>query len=79
MKNIINEKRSNQIITFLNSLEINSKRFSEIIQKQNISIIQDFHQALTHSSNNKTINYEKLILQFNFFAFLAQLVRAVDC
>jgi len=60
MKNIINEKRINQIIAFLNSLKIQSKRFSEIIKKQNASVIKDFNQALTHSSDNKIINYEKL-------------------
>ena len=52
MKNIINEKRINQIIDFLNSLKIQSKRFSEIIQKLNTSVIEDFNQALTHSSDN---------------------------
>ena len=60
MKNIINEKRINHIIAFLNSLKIQSKRFSEIIKKQNASVIKDFNQALTHSSDNKIINYEKL-------------------
>ncbi len=60
MTNIINEKRINQIITFLESLNIRSKRFSEIIKKQNISVIQDFNQAFIHSSNDKIINYEKL-------------------
>ena len=60
MDNKINEKRINQIIVFLQSLEINSKRFSEIIRKPNISMIQDFNQALIHSSNDKIINYEKL-------------------
>ncbi len=60
MTNIISGTRINQIIIFLNSLKIRSQRFSEIIQTQNISVIQCFHQALTHSSNNKKINYEKL-------------------
>jgi len=60
MTNIINEKRINQITNFLKSLNIRSKRFSEIINKQNISVIQDFNQALIHSSNDKLINYEKL-------------------
>ena len=60
MKNIINEKRINQIIAFLNSLKIQSKRFSEIIKKQNTSVIKDFNQALTHSSDDKIVNYEKL-------------------
>ncbi len=60
MKNIINEKRIHQIITFLNSLKIKSKRFSEIIKTEDILLIQNFNQALTHSSENKTMNYEKL-------------------
>jgi len=60
MTNIIDEKRINQIITFLNSLKIKSKRFTEIIETQNISVIQNFNQALIHSSDNKIINYENL-------------------
>jgi len=60
MTNIIDEKRIKQIITFLKSLDIRSKRFSETIRKQNISTIQDFNQALIHSSNDKITNYEKL-------------------
>ena len=57
MTNIINEARINQIITFLQSLKIRSKRFSEIIRSQNISVIHDFNQALIHSSGDKTNNY----------------------
>jgi len=60
MTNIINAKRVDQIITFLESLNIKSKRFSEIIRTQNISIIQDFNQAFIHSSEDKILNYEKL-------------------
>ena len=60
MTNIINAKRINQITTFLKSLNINSKRFSEIIRNQNISIIQNFNEAFIHSSEDKIINYEKL-------------------
>jgi len=60
MTNIINENRINQIITFLNSLKIRSKRFSEITNNQNILIIQNFNQALIHSSDGNEINYEKL-------------------
>ena len=60
MTNIISGKRIKQIITFLESLKIKSKRFSEIISTENISIIQNFDQALTHSSEDKIINYEKL-------------------
>jgi len=60
MTNIINEKRINQIINFLNSLKIESKRFSDSIRSQNISVIQNFNEAFTHSSEDKKINYEKL-------------------
>ena len=60
MTNIINAKRINQITTFLKSLNIKSKRFSEIISAQNISIIHNFNQAFIHSSENKILNYEKL-------------------
>ena len=60
MTNIIKARRINQITTFLKSLNIKSKRFSEIIRNQNISIIQDFNQAFIHSSEDKISNYEKL-------------------
>ena len=60
MANTIKAKRINQIITFLKSLNIKSKRFSEIIKTQNISIIKDFNQAFIHSSEDKILNYEKL-------------------
>ena len=60
MKNIINAKRINQVTTFLQSLNIKSERFSEIIRTQNISVMQDFNQAFIHSSEDKIINYEKL-------------------
>ena len=60
MTNILNAKRINKITTFLKSLNIKSKRFSEITENPNISIIQDFNQAFIHSSEDKIINYEKL-------------------
>ena len=60
MTNMMNGERINQIINFLKSLKIRSKRFSDIIGTNNISLIQVFNQALTHSSDNKIINYEKL-------------------
>ncbi len=60
MEKIINKTRINQIISFLKSLNIRSERFSEIIRAENISAIQDFNQAFTHSSDNKVTNYEKL-------------------
>ena len=72
MANIINAKRINQITTFLKSLNIKSKRFSEIIRTQNISIIEDFNQAFIHSSEDKILNQKdfqkylerKIIRQF---------------
>ena len=60
MAKIINTERVNTIITFLDSLKIRSKRFSEIVNEHNPSVIQIFNQALTHSSGDQTINYEKL-------------------
>ena len=60
MTYIIEAKRINQIITFLKSLQISSDRFSELIKTKNISAIENFNQALIHSSDNKIINYEKL-------------------
>ena len=60
MKNKINGKRINQIVDFLNSLKIESKRFSDTLKLQNISVIQNFNEALTHSSEDKILNYEKL-------------------
>ena len=60
MTQIINRKRINQIIIFLKSLNIKSERFSEIINNENIAIIQEFNQALIHSSDDNEINYEKL-------------------
>ena len=60
MTNIINAKRINKITIFLKSLNIKSKRFSEIIRTQNILVIQEFNQAFIHSSEDKIINYEKL-------------------
>ena len=60
MDNLINEKRTEQIIKFLNSLDIKSKRFIEIINKKDKLIIHNFNEALTHSSANKVFNYEKL-------------------
>ena len=60
MTDMISGERINQIINFLKSLKIRSKRFSDIIGTNDISLIQVFNQALTHSSENKIINYEKL-------------------
>ena len=60
MDNYIDEERIEQIIKFLNSLNINSKRFVEIVNNKDKCIIHNFNEALTHSSANKIINHEKL-------------------
>ena len=60
MTNTINAKRINQITTFLNSLNIKSKRFDKLIRTENLSVIQNFNQAFIHSSEDKITNYEKL-------------------
>ncbi len=60
MDPLIDDKRIEQIIKFLNSLEINSKRFIEIINQKDKLILHTFNEALTHSSANKINNYEKL-------------------
>ena len=60
MSNLINDTRIEQIIKFLNSLNIKSKRFFEIINTKDKFIINTFDEALTHSSGNKLINHEKL-------------------
>ena len=60
MSNLIDEKRTYQIITFINSLNIKSKRFYEIVNSRNQLIIQNFNEALTHSSGDTINNYEKL-------------------
>ena len=60
MTNVMNEKRIDQIIIFLQSLDIKSIRFSQMIEKKDLVMLMNFDEALTHSSHNKVINYEKL-------------------
>ena len=60
MDTLIDDKRIEQIIKFLNSLDINSKRFIEIINQKDKLILHTFNEALTHSSANNIVNYEKL-------------------
>ncbi len=60
MENIIDERRTDKIVKFLKSLNINSKRFTKVIDKKDKFIIQTFNEALTHSSENRKVNYEKL-------------------
>ena len=60
MDTLIDDKRLEQIIKFLNSLDINSKRFIKIINEKDKLILHTFNEALTHSSANNIVNYEKL-------------------
>ena len=60
METLIDDKRLEQIIKFLNSLDINSKRFIKIINQKDKLILHTFNEALTHSSANNIVNYEKL-------------------
>ena len=60
MDYLIDDKRIEQIIKFLNSLNIKSKRFIEIINQKDKLILHTFNEALTHSSANNLVNYEKL-------------------
>ena len=60
MNQIVNERRTEQIIKFLNSLDIKSRRFIEIVNRKDKFIINIVNEALTHSSENKIFNYEKL-------------------
>ena len=60
MDTLIDDKRLEQIIKFLNSLDINSKRFIKIINQKDKLILHTFNEALTHSSANNKFNYEKL-------------------
>ena len=60
MDTLIDDKRLEQIIKFLNSLEINSKRFIKIINEKDKLVLHTFNEALTHSSANNIVNYEKL-------------------
>ena len=60
MANLTDKNRTNQIIKFLESLNIKSKRFKKIINLKDELMIANFDEALTHTSGNKIINYEKL-------------------
>ncbi len=60
MANLIDEKRINNIIEFLQSLNINSKFFNELLKKKNYYALNKINEALTHTSANKNNNHEKL-------------------
>ena len=54
------KKRVADIVNFLNSLKINSVRFNNILETNNLEKLRIINEALTHSSINKEINHEKL-------------------
>ena len=56
----MNDKRVKDIVTFLNSLKINSLKFNEILKKNNLENLKIINEALTHSSKSKDINHENL-------------------
>ena len=58
----MNDKRVAEIVTFLKSLRINSVRFNEILDNNNLEKLELINEALTHSSMSKEINHEKLEL-----------------
>ena len=60
MKIFVEQGRINEIINFLDSLNINSERFIKIKYEKQQKIFMIFEEALTHSSVNKNINHEKL-------------------
>ena len=55
-----NPKRIIEIINFLSSLKINSKRLNLLLTNKTLEKLEIFDEALTHSSANKKLNHEKL-------------------
>jgi len=56
----MNSKRVTDIVNFLKSLKINSLRFNQILETNNLEKLQIINEALTHSSMSKEVNHEKL-------------------
>jgi len=56
----MDNKRVVDIINFLKSLKINSIRFNQILEINNLEKLKIINEALTHSSMSKEINHEKL-------------------
>ena len=56
----MNKKRVADIVNFLKSLKINSDKFDQILDKNNLEKLRIINEALTHSSMKKEINHEKL-------------------
>ena len=74
MAYIISEKRKNQIITFLKSLKIKSTRFSEVIKKENISMIQNFNQ-IDCKKLYCNIQEEDWLYSFGLFASMVLIIK----
>ena len=56
----MNNERVADIVNFLKSLKINSIRFHQILETNNLEKLRIINEALTHSSMSKEINHEKL-------------------
>jgi len=56
----MNRERVADIVNFLKSLKINSIRFNQILENNNLEKLRIINEALTHSSMGKEINHEKL-------------------
>ena len=56
----MNKKRVADVVNFLRSLEINSIRFNQILETNNLEKLKIIDEALTHSSMSKEMNHEKL-------------------
>jgi len=56
----MNKKRVADIINFLNSLNINSVKFKQILESNNLEELTIINEALTHSSMSKELNHEQL-------------------
>ena len=56
----MNNKRVEDILNFLKSLKINSVKFNQLLETNNLKELSIINEALTHSSTNKEINHEKL-------------------
>jgi len=56
----MNQKRVEDLVIFLKSLKINSVRFNQILETNNLEKLRIINEALTHSSMSKVVNHEKL-------------------
>ena len=56
----MNKKRVEDIVNFLKSLKINSVRYNQLLDIDNLAALRIINEALTHSSMSKEVNHEKL-------------------